>query len=129
MIRSRPLIGRRPPYPLELNLNLDLDLKYSPKNGDVFRSEPSQHFRVEQVRFLVRIGGLEKSPKTGRCFLEASPPPLIVDRVRIFAWTESAFLCRSVVSSRALKRGMCSGLDRVQIFEWTESSFWCGSVV
>ena len=52
-----------------------------------------------------------------------------MDRVHIFAWTKSAFRCGSVVSSRALKTGMCSGLDRVQIFAWTESAFWCGSVV
>ena len=32
-----------------------------------------------------------------------------VDRVRIFTWTKSAFWCGSVVSSRALKTGMCSG--------------------
>ena len=32
-----------------------------------------------------------------------------LDLVRIFAWTESAFWCGSVVLSRALKTGMCSG--------------------
>ena len=31
-----------------------------------------------------------------------------VNRVCIFAWTESAFWCGSLVSSRALKTGMCS---------------------
>ena len=44
-------------------------------------------------------------------------------------WTESAFWCGSVVSSGALKMGMCSGVDRVRIFAWTEFAFWCGSVV
>ena len=58
-----------------------------------------------------------------------------VNWVSIFAWTESVFWCGSVVSSRALKKGMCSGcppplsMDRVRIFEWTESAFRCGSVV
>ena len=54
------------------DLDLDLDLEQSPKNGDVFRSEPSHHF------------------------MRGPSPHLSVDRVRIFAWTKSAFRCGSV---------------------------------
>ena len=43
-----------------------------------------------------------------------------VDRARIFAWTESAFWCGSLVSSRALKLGMCSGWTILDYF----GPFW-----
>ena len=69
------------------------------KNGDVFRSEPSQHF-CESV-FLVRISGLEPSPKNGEVFRMS--PSLSVDRVRIFAWTKSAFWCGSVNNATSPK--------------------------
>ena len=37
---------------LNLNLNLYLNLEQSPKNGDVFQSEPSPHFCVDRVCFF-----------------------------------------------------------------------------
>ena len=63
------------------------------------------------MHYFHRIGPLGLVVAMSVC-----PPPVpfpcnffSMDRVCIFAWTESAFWCKSVVSSRALKTGMCSG--------------------
>ena len=43
---------------------------------------PSPYFRVDQVRFSVRIGGLQQSPKNGDVFWSGPSPNFCVDRVR-----------------------------------------------